>query len=151
MTAATKVPLRRALSAAHTSERMIRLARFLVVGAVLVAVSPAAAVAKDGGDEVRAVRACGNGVTAKLRAKTSDRGIEVRFEVDYGRRGVAWRVALVHERRVAWKGTVRTTRSGGSFEVRRTVPDFRGADTVSAQAWGPRGAVCRAAVTLPGE
>jgi hypothetical protein len=151
MTAATKVPLRRDMPAAHTCERMIRFARSLVVGVVLVAVSPAAAVAKDGGDEVRVVRACGNGVTAKLRAKASDDGIEVRFEVDYGRRGVAWRVALVHERRVAWKGTVRTTRSGGSFEVRRTVPDFRGADTVSAQAWGPRGAVCRAAVTLPGE
>jgi hypothetical protein len=127
---------------------MIRFARSLIVGVVLLAVSPAAAVAKDGGDEVRVVRACGNGVTAKLRAKTSDDGIEVRFEVDYGRRGVAWRVALVHERRVAWKGTV-TTRSGGSFELRRTVRDFRGADAVSAQAWGPRGVVCRAAVTLP--
>ena len=71
MTAATKVPLRRALSAAHTSERMIRLARFLVVGVVLVAVSPAAAVAKDGGDEVRAVRACGTG-DREAEGKTSD-------------------------------------------------------------------------------
>ena len=98
---------------------------------------------------MRVVRSCGNGVTAKLRAKSDDDGIEVRFEVDYGRAGVAWRVALVHERRVAWKGTVRTRRSGGSFEVRRTVRDFRGADAITAQAWGPRGLVCRAAVTLP--
>ena len=151
MTAATKVPLRRDMLAAHTCEWMIRVARSLIVGVVLLAASPAAAVAKDGGDEVRVVRACGNGVTAKLRAKASDNGIEVRFEVDDGRAGVPWRVAFVHERRIAWKGTVRTTRSRGSFEVRRRVRNFPGADTISAQAWGPRGAVCRAAGTLPGD
>lgn len=34
-------------------------------------------------------------------------------------------------------------------EVRRTVPDVPGADTVTATAWGPGGLVCRATATLP--
>ena len=91
----------------------------------------------------------GSGATAELRLRRRDDGIELRFEVDHSRAAVAWRVVLVHERRIAWKGAARTTRPDGSFEVRRTLPDLPGADAVTAQAWGPRGLVCRAAATLP--
>ena len=42
-----------------------------------------------------------------------------------------------------------TTRASSSFEVRRTLQDLPGADTVTASAWGPRGLVCRADATLP--
>ena len=76
--------------------------------------------------------------------------LEVRFEVDYTRARVPWRVVLVHERRVAWKGTVKTTSPYGSFEIRRTLSDFPGADAVTARAWGPSGVMCRATAVLPG-
>ena len=108
----------------------------------LFAARPAAAVANDGRDEVRAAGDCGSGAASELRLKRDHDGIELRFRVDT-RAGAVWRVALVHERRIAWKGAARTTRTNGSFEVRRTLPDLPGADAVTASAWGPRGLVCQ--------
>jgi hypothetical protein len=129
---------------------VIRFVALLGIGlALLVAGGAMAAIAKDGEGEVRVAGICGSGASSKLRLKTSDDGIELRFELDYSRSGVVWRVVLVHERRIAWKGAARTTRPAGSFEVRRTLRDLPGADTVTARAWGPRGLVCRAAATLP--
>ena len=125
------------------------LALLLGVGMLsLVAARPAAAVANDGRDEVRAAGECGSGAASELRLKRDHDGIELRFRVDT-RAGAVWRVALVHERRIAWKGAARTTRTNGSFEVRRTLQDLPGADAVTASAWGPRGLVCRATATLP--
>ena len=99
--------------------------------------------------EVRVAGACSAGVTSRLRLRADDGGIELEFEVDQDRAGAVWRVALVHERRVAWKGVVRTARRSGSFDVERRLRDLPGADAVTARAWGPRGAACRAAATLP--
>jgi hypothetical protein len=140
----------------HDSSRTLRsvtrLSLLLGIGVVLLAaVWPLAAGAEDDRD-VRVVGVCGSGsgVTSKLRLKSGDDGLEVRFEVEHARAGVVWRVVLVHERRIAWRGSARTTRSSGSFEVRRVLRDLPGSDAVSARAWGPRGVVCRAAAVLPG-
>jgi hypothetical protein len=116
---------------------------------LLFAARPVAAVAKDGRGELRVAGVCSSGAASRLRLKRDGDGIELRFEVEHSRAGVVWRVVLVHERRIAWKGAARTTRPSGSFEVTRTVQDLPGADAVTAQAWGPRGLVCRAAATLP--
>jgi hypothetical protein len=61
-----------------------------------------------------------------------------------------WRIAFVHERRVAARATRKTTRRDDSFELRRTLRDLRGSDTVVVHAWGPGGVGCRATATLPG-
>jgi hypothetical protein len=129
---------------------VIRVVALLGIGLVLLFASGAVAVAKDGRGEVRVTGICGSGASSKLRLKTDDDGIELRFELDYSRAGVVWRVVLVHERRIAWKGAASTTRPYGSFEVRRTLRDLPGADTLTARAWGPRGLVCQATATLPG-
>ena len=110
----------------------------------LFAAWPVAAIAKDGPREVRVAGVCSNGATSELRLRSRDQGIELRFRLDHSGAGAVWRVVLVHERRIAWKGAVRTTRSDSSFEVRRTLQDLPGADTVTANAWGPLGLVCRA-------
>ena len=116
--------------------------------ALLFAVQPAeSSVGRDGPGEVRVAGTCVTGATARLRLKSDDGAIEVRFEVEYGRSG-AWRLALVHESRVVWKGAARTTRRHRSVEVRRTLPDLPGTDTVTARAWGPRGLTCRATARL---
>ncbi len=132
----------------HTMAVLRLLASLGVVLVLVFAVWSVAAVAKDGRGEVRVAGVCGSGATSKLRLKSEDDGIELRFEVDHSRAGVLWRVVLVHERRIAWKGSVRTTRPSGSFQVRRTVQDLAGADAVSARALGPGGLVCRAAAVL---
>lgn len=114
---------------------------------VLLAAQPVAArPATDG--EVRVEGMCGGRTTAELRAKSIDDGrLEVRFEVERATPG-RWTIVLVHERRVAWRGSWRTTRSSRSYEVRRLLPDLAGADTVAARAWGPGGVTCRAAATI---
>ncbi|MDX6599873.1 MAG: hypothetical protein QOE87_3760 [Gaiellales bacterium] len=103
---------------------------------------------KDGRPEVRVVGVCGGKAATNLRLRAKDGAIELRFAVEHARVGSAWRVVLVHERRVTWRGLARTTRSSGSFEVERVLPDLPGYDTVTARAWGPAGLACRVTATL---
>jgi hypothetical protein len=101
-------------------------------------------------DDVRAAGVCSKGVAAELRLRSEGRGVELRFKLRHAQASSAWRVALVQERRVVWKGTLRTRRQSHSFELRRTLRDLPGGDTVTASAWGPRGLGCRATATLAG-
>ncbi len=131
--------------------------RVLVTIAVTLAAFLLVAVpqglARDGKDdrpEVRTAGTCNGGARAKLRLRADGGDIELEFEIEDARAGVLWRVALVHERRVAWKGSARTTRPSGSFAIRKSLSDLPGYDTVTARAWGPNGLSCRATATLPG-
>jgi hypothetical protein len=127
------------------------MARTIVVLMFAVAVAAPSARATSGEDGRGAVRVagiCSGGVTASLRLRYRGDAIELRFEVEHSRAQVTWRIALVHERRVAWKGSARTTGRAPAFELRRLLPDLPGADTVTARAWGPRGVVCNATATL---
>jgi hypothetical protein len=74
----------------------------------------------------------------------------VQFEVDTRRGGRVWRVVLVHERRVVWRGRARTRSGSGSFRIRRSIPDFEGADQVSARASNRVGNTCEATAVLTG-
>ncbi len=139
-------PLRTLIGVVRSIEHRLL---FGVAVLTLCAATPAAAIAKGGPpSEVRVAGVCTSGSAATLRLRLHEGGIELRFEVDHVRAGSTWRVAIVHERRVAWKGAVRTTRPG-SFEVRRTLQDLPGTNTLAVQAWGPRGLVCRAVATVP--
>jgi hypothetical protein len=104
-----------------------------------------------GGDrpEVRAGGTCGKGATSSLRVRSRDGGLETEFEV-HGRAGASWRVTIVHEWKVAWRGRRRTAGPSRSFTLEYRLPDLSGADVVSARAVGPRGVVCAASATLPG-
>jgi hypothetical protein len=129
------------------------VARFLtplLFAAALLALAawPIAAPAKDGDGEVRVAGTCGGGVASELRLKGEDDGIELRFKLRHSRAGAVWRIVLVQERRIAWKGTAKTTGSSGSFELRRTLRDLPGADAISVRALSPRGLVCRATATI---
>lgn len=132
--------------------RRASLASLGVAALLALLVPPGSALASDDDrdrDEVRVAGRCGAGATSKLEVERDDGVLEVELEIDHNRNGVAWRVALVHERRVAWKGTVRTRPPRGSFTVERLLVDLPGADTVTARATGPNGLTCRATATLP--
>jgi hypothetical protein len=130
-----------------------RLRRLAVPPLVILAALPAAAApaaARGGGrDEVRVSGSCGRGATSDLRLRARDGAIRVRFEVQHARAGVSWRVAVVQDRRVAWRGRARTS-ARGAFEVERRLRDLPGADRVTVRAWGPAGVTCYAAATLRG-
>jgi len=105
---------------------------------------------KDGRQEVRVAGTCSAGGTSKLRLRSRDGGIELEFEVDHNRAGRPWRVAIIHERRVTWRGVAKPTGPDGSLVLERRLPDLVGSDTVTARAWGPAGVTCQAAATIPG-
>lgn len=123
--------------------------RCLVLLIALLAVLAPAAHARGGGDEARVTGVCGRGASAELRLKGDDGAIRVELRIKGRNRGDRWRVALVHERRVSWRGTIRAA-GGGEARLRRSLPDYAGADAISALATGPRGLSCRATATLSG-
>jgi hypothetical protein len=130
--------------------RASRLRLLLLAALVLALGAPAPALARGGGGaKVRVAGTCGRGATSQLRLEAKDGGIRVELRVHGHRGGERWRVVLVHERRVAWRGRARTS-SSASFRVRRSVPDFGGADQVTARASGPRGNTCQATASLAG-
>jgi hypothetical protein len=112
---------------------------------------PASSQARGGGgdDEVRTSGTCGGGARSELRLKADDGAIELRFEVRGARRG-SWRVVVVQERRVAWRGTVSAGSGSRSFRVERELDDLPGADAIMVRASGPRGLTCNASGTLSG-
>ena len=121
---------------------------------LLVAVASACAAASPAmahrGDDVRVTGSCGHGATSQLRLRAKDGAIRVELEVRGRRGGERWRVVLVHERRVAWRGRARTRSGSDSFRIRRAVPDFSGADQVTLRASGPGGNTCVASGRLTG-
>jgi hypothetical protein len=116
----------------------------------LALATPVPALASGGDDDVRVSGSCGKGATSKLRLREKDGALAVEFEVKAKHGGQRWRVVLVHERRVAWRGQLRTRSGSGSLRVRRSLPDFTGADQVTARASGPRGNTCAATGLLTG-
>jgi len=151
----------------HALPKLVRsLPRLIAVAAVLLALAaPSGALARGGGPGggggsgggggdrpvVQAGGSCGRGASSRIRLKADDSGIEVEFEVEHSRRlGARWKLVLVHERRVEWRGRGRAHRPRGSFSVTRIVRNLVGADRVLVRAVGPRGITCSAAATLPG-
>jgi hypothetical protein len=57
------------------------------------------------------------------------------------------RVALVHERRVVWKGSARTSRTSRSFELMWTLPALPDTDGVTARVRAAR-SHCHATANL---
>lgn len=116
----------------------------LAAAAALALLAPPAAAR----DDVRATGSCGRGASAELRVRAHHGALEVELRVRRHRAGERWSVALIHERRVAWRGSATTSHSRDGFRVRRTLPDYAGADEISARAANPRGLTCQATATL---
>jgi hypothetical protein len=116
-----------------------------------IAITPAAASARHGGDDrgVRATGSCGAGATSKLKLKKDDGAIEVEFEVDQNRVGKRWRVTLVRDGKVVFRGHRTTHAPSGSFSLERRIRNLAGADRVTARGAGPGGLTCTATATLP--
>lgn len=137
--------------------------RWLVLWAVLALLAAPAALG-DGGSggsgsggggsgssveaRVESAGSCTKSTSARLRLRSRDGWIRVAFEVDSSRNGVVWRIVALHERNLFFQGTARTVAPSGSFEVRRSVPDWWGTELISARATSPSGEVCRASARI---
>jgi hypothetical protein len=131
-----------------------RSSLLLCFALTLVAAAPAPAPAfadsgsGGGDDEARVSKRCGSAATS-LRLRSHDGTIRVEFELERRRAGERWRVVIVHERSVAWRGTVRTA-SSGRLRVRRSVADLDGVDRVTVRASGPGATTCEVGARLLG-
>jgi hypothetical protein len=109
------------------------------------------ALARGGGEGKRVVvrGKCSIASTAKLKAKADDGRIETEFEVDQNRVGKRWRVTLIRNGSVVFRG-IRTTRApSGSFEVRRLLAPSAAKTRIVAKATALRsGETCRAALSF---
>lgn len=119
--------------------------------ALLVLALPALAARARNDDprEARVTSRCGKGTSSELRLRSRDGSIRLEFEVRRRRPRERWRVVIVHERRIAWRGVARTGASG-SFRVRRTLADYAGVDRVTVRASGANGLRCEAYARLRG-
>jgi hypothetical protein len=102
------------------------------------------ALAKDGDVLVRGI--CSGASAAKLKLSEEDGRIEVEFEVDQNRNGVAWTVVLTRDGSRVARLTRVTRAPSGSFEARRVIANTAGADVVRATAQR-RGESCSARAT----
>jgi hypothetical protein len=124
-------------------------AALVVLAAVVAALAlPVLAAADDEpSDDVRGTGSCTRSSEIELELRARDGAIRVELKIETGRRGSRWGVILLHERRTVFRGVVRT-RSNGSLELRRSVPDWFGTDTVVVRASGPRAETCRVSAAL---
>src|SRR5918999_3795895 len=91
------------------------------------------------------------GGTAELRLQADDEDdddeervdvIHVELRVDVPRPVLTWRLVLLHERRIVYLGTRRSTRNGYVLRYERTVPEWDGRQTVAARLATPSGRAC---------
>ena len=82
----------------------------------------------------------------KLKLSPEDGRIEVEYEVDSNVSGQRWRVRIVKNGNVIFRGTRRTHGPSGSFELRAVTPNRRGPDAFRARATNlGSGETCRGA------
>jgi hypothetical protein len=118
----------------------IGLAAWILVAGTPVATAGARVSADD--DRSRVETRCSRGSEAELRLRARGSRIGVELDIDVERPGGSWRVIVLHERRIAFRGTFQPV--SGSIRLRRTVPNWFGTDTVSVRATAARGETCRA-------
>jgi hypothetical protein len=57
-------------------------------------------------------------------------------------------VILLHERRIAFRGVVRSRDDSRTVRLRRTIDDWFGRDSIVVRASGPRLESCRVSATV---
>ena len=130
----------------RVARRARHLALLLAVAAFTMA-TPARADHGGGRSEVQVTSRCTGAGTLRLRLRAEDGWIRIDAEIEPARTGSRWSVIVLHERRIVARVTL-TAPQGGSVELRRTVRDWVGSDTVVVRASAVGGATCRAAAAV---
>jgi hypothetical protein len=125
-----------------------RLFLLVVVVAALAPAAVAPAATSSEGDDVRVTGKCSGASSATMRLRADDGWIRVEVRVDTRAARATWRVLLLHERRIAYRGSRRTSAGSGALRLRRSVVDWFGSDAIVVRATGPRGETCRASATI---
>jgi hypothetical protein len=129
--------------------------RTLITALALLALCfPASALAGDDDGEreeraeTRSGGVCTGAIRSELRLRADDGRIRVELRLDRVPRRGAWRVIVLHERRIAYRGRLAPRSSSASIRVRVDVDDLFGPDAVVVRATGSRGESCRVSATV---
>lgn len=122
--------------------RLLLLASVVTYAALLL---PSVASADNDG-EVRKAGTCTASSRMTIRLRPDDDRIRVELEIRTQRKGSAWNVILLHERRIAFRGVVRSR--GDTVRLRRSVADLFGQDSIVVRASGPRFESCRVSAAV---
>jgi hypothetical protein len=117
----------------------------LATALALSVAGAAPALAKDG-DVIRR-GSCSGSTDWKLKLSPEDGRIEVEYEVDSNKVGQRWRVKIVKNGNVIFRGARTTKGQSGSFEVRVVTSNPPGKDAFRARATHA-GEVCRGAASF---
>jgi hypothetical protein len=93
-----------------------------------------------------AVHTAGPCGEATLRLASVNGRIQARFALPHAGDS-AWRLVVVHEGRVVWRGSGHAG-PRGALRLDRRLPDYEGVDHVLVRAAGPRGGICSASAAL---
>ena len=91
---------------------------------------------------------CGGGARSSLSVWGEKGGkLGATFRLTGAHPGDTWRLVVVHESHVRWRGRM-TVGPDGALQLYRRMGDYRGIDHLSVRAYGPNGATCSAAADL---
>ena len=94
--------------------------------------------------------ACGGGAKPGLSVWAEQEGLGAAFTLEHARPDTDWRLTVVHEGHIAWRGGGHTD-GAGMLKVVRRFGDYPGVDHVSVRAIAPDGATCAAAAAFADE
>ena len=143
-----QLPRRAAAGTIHSMLASLR-PPLLVLTLALAALCGATRAAADGGDrEVRVRGTCTGRSVSELRVRVDDGRLRIDLRVQSPQRYPRWTVVVLRERRIVFRGPVRTVHGGRELELRRTIVDWPGTDTVVVRASTRDGQSCRASATV---
>jgi hypothetical protein len=140
----------------------MRIPVALAAVAIALAVPAPGAASDDEEDNVSVTRVSCIGGTAELRLEAVDddedeadigivegvSGIAVELRVRVRRPVVFWRLVLLHERRIVYRGVRRSIGSGYLLRYTSRVPEWLGRQTVVARVATYSGRTCRLEATI---
>jgi len=125
-----------------------KILRAGMAAVLLMSVAGVAPAAAKDGDVIREGR-CSGRSDWKLKLSPENGRIEVEYEIDSNRVGQTWRVRIVKNGTVIFRGTRETKGPSGSFELRLVTSNTAGDDVFRARAThAASGEVCGGAATF---
>src|SRR3954454_250365 len=93
---------------------------------------------------------CGGGARSALSVWAEHSGLGAAFTLQRAHPETDWRLTVVHDGHISWRGSARTDRAGGLKLVHR-FKDYPGPDHVSVRAIAPDGATCASTASFASE
>jgi hypothetical protein len=128
--------------------RFERNTLLLAAVAACAALSLPSVASADDGRDVRKAGTCTAASEMSVRLRADGKKIRVELEIEGRQRGATWRVILLRERRIAFRGVIRAREGSREVRLRRTLDDWFGRNSIVIRASGPLAETCRVSAAV---